>query len=169
MTKQLNDKCLFTTFIKSNWFLRPIQFLKKNLAILILISVFNYSFSQKTDSISGQYSSAPIEVVISDIEKQTNYQFFFLEPWTEGITISTKFENDNLNNVLDSILADTSLNYYILETQKRIILLENTIVYDQLPNGFFGYEAITENNSLSQTKTKAPQPTFYTTNSKTAR
>ncbi|MEP2279410.1 TonB-dependent receptor, partial [Maribacter sp.] len=88
-------------------------------------------------------------------------------PWTEGITISTKFENDNLNNVLDSILADTSLNYYILETQKRIILLENTIVYDQLPNGFFGYEAITKNNSLSQTK--APQPTFYTTNIKTAR
>jgi hypothetical protein len=163
-----NNNCLSFTSITQNLSLKNVKFKNLSFTLLILFTLFS-SYAQELSTINGQYSSIPLEQVILNIEEQTDYKFYFLNPWARGIKVSSSFENENLTNVLQSILEDTSLNFYILDSSKRILLLENTIIYDELPKGFFGSEEVTQTTSYSQNRTNAPPPTFYNINSQTKR
>ena len=169
MINHRNNDCKPHAIITQNLSFRILKLNANLLLILLLLAPLFYSHAQDLSTINGQYAAAPLEEVILDIEKQTDYKFYFLDSWTTGITVSSSYKNESLNSVLQSILDNTTLNYYILTSSKRIILLENTIVYDELPKGFFGNEEIVSANSNSQDRNNAPPPTFYNTTKRTKR
>ncbi|WP_431111585.1 STN domain-containing protein, partial [Winogradskyella poriferorum] len=72
------------------------------------------------------------------MEQQSGYTFFYLDDWLKGIAVPGNLEGLELTDALDVILEGTTLNYYMLDTEKRVFLLQNGIIYDELPNGFFG-------------------------------
>ncbi len=97
------------------------------------------------------------------LEGDTGYRFFFLEDWITDIEGKTFDGNENLNDILTELLEGTDLNFYILESEKRVFLLKNAVVYDQLPNRFFGntqdsVSTANENTSV----TNLPPPIFLT-------
>lgn len=106
--------------------------------ILILLSLVNFAFAQQdTTRISLSLSNSNIEEVLDEIQESTHYQFYFVKDWLQGYSYSGVFEEEVLDQLLDEILRDTPLNFYILD-DKKVILSKNNLIYDQLPNGFFG-------------------------------
>ena len=162
MTNQQNDSCFSRTALKNNSYNNIL------LTLFFLLGIF-IGQSQKLPSISGQYLATPLEEVIVDIEKQTDYKFYFINTWVNGVTVTKTFDNENINIALQAIFENTSLNFYIVETSKRIVLLENTIVYDELPNGFFGREELELENVITKQKSNVPLPTFYNTTNQNKR
>ena len=149
MTDQTINNSLFKTFIAPSMFVCEVTLFKRTVVNLVLLLTLCTSYSQQTTAINGQYSNTPLTSVLTDIEEQIGYQFYYLDSWIQDISVTANFENENLTTALQLLFAETSLNFHVLEADKRIILLENTIVYDDLPNGFFGQEEVVEENKYN--------------------
>jgi len=112
------------------------DFMKKY-ALLIFIFYSCNIWSQDDKLLTISFDNANLGNVLSEIEKQTGYQFYYIDSWlTPYSNISGRYEGVLLETVLDAILKDTILNFYI-SSDGRIILTRNSIIYDILPKGFF--------------------------------
>lgn len=96
-----------------------------------------------SQNITAKFKNSSLKNVIISIEKQTEYQFFFVEDWLKDITITTEFKDVSVESVLNEILKNTNLNFYISD-DKKIILTQYNIIYSELPDGFFGDYSETE-------------------------
>lgn len=106
-------------------------------AFVILLVTKNLHAQQDTVNISLSFSNAEMKNVLLEIEAVTSYRFYFLEDWLKDKTFSGSFQEDSVENILNEVFKGTVLNYFILDNEK-IILTQNNIIYDHLPNGFFG-------------------------------
>ena len=128
--------------------------------IIFFLGFTCHIFAQEiSDRVSLTTSDAPIESVLVQLETQTGYTFFYVAEWLEGLQLSANFIDEPIDSVLDSIFADTVLNYYITDDYK-VILVRNTVVYDALPNGFFGI-ADSIQITTQQEAVPAQAPIFY--------
>ncbi|MEM7186147.1 MAG: TonB-dependent receptor [Bacteroidota bacterium] len=93
--------------------------------------------------------------VLDRIERETDYRFFYLETWIEGIKVSGDFQDRNLDEVLTDLFDDTLLNFY-MGTDRQIILTQNNSIYDELPQGFFKRNTGVVNADPSEETIKAP-------------
>ncbi len=130
------------------------------LLILLFLAVLPL-VGQESGALSGVYNQVSLQEVILDLEKKSGYNFFFLKDWITQDSITTMFNNEAIVSVLEKVLDGTTLNFYILENEKRIIILENTIVYDELPLYFFGRDSSNVNVQTTSGVRNAPPPTFF--------
>ncbi len=108
------------------------------LLIIILFFSFNLSFAQDNKvKISMSFENSSVKDVLDGIEEITNYKFYYIESWLEGELVSGDYENISINIILTDILRNTVLNFYFLNNEK-IVLTHNNIIYDNLPESFFG-------------------------------
>lgn len=113
----------------------------KEILLPLFFLAFLWTSAQDTPVTNG----TPLKQVILELEAKTGYQFFFVDDWLSDKRILLPSGEASLSDRLDTILAETDLNYYIQEDEKRVVLLQNTIIYDELPLYFFGRnDSITE-------------------------
>ena len=93
------------------------------LVITVPISTLNAQETTTSDNRSNGLKEA-----ILALEERTGYRFFFVEEWLKGKTANTINANADMVTALEQLLADSDLNYFILEDEKRVILLQNTII-----------------------------------------
>jgi hypothetical protein len=117
--------------------------------------------AQEQIRLSGNFTNSSLKDILLDIEEQTNYNFFFMDEWVESETISVKYDALPLEEILQTVLAPTSLNYYIKEDEKRIFIVNNTLIYEELPYGFFGIQEAAMPDSMPVRQVNAPPPAFY--------
>ncbi|TLF43308.1 TonB-dependent receptor [Maribacter aurantiacus] len=79
----------------------------------------------------------------------------------EDEKVTLRYNAMEVSEVLDGILESSAYNYYIKEDEKRIFIINNSIIYDELPDGFFNDLEKGEGDSLIVQKSNAPPPTFY--------
>ncbi len=105
---------------------------------LLLLFISTFIFAQEnTDIISIEYSNINRKAALEKIESITNHKFYFEEEWLDNkVLISGNYQNKPLTEVISGILEDTNLNFFI--DKKRIILTQNSIIYDKLPENYFG-------------------------------
>ena len=96
-----------------------------------------------------------------ELQDKSGYSFFYLDDWIENIEIEQNFQDATVSEILDAVLSDTSLNFYILEEEKRVFLLQNTVIYDKLPPSFYQTLDTLENTTVVQDQRNIPPPTFY--------
>ncbi|MBI6120285.1 TonB-dependent receptor [Salegentibacter maritimus] len=120
--------------------------MKQQLLFLSFMIMPFVSFSQE-ETFSINAEGITLKEVLLEIESQSNYTFFFVDSWLDADPISVNFQNKPLNTILTEVFKDTYLNYYVYKNQ--IILTPNNLVYDALPEGFFGSENDTMGNSLT--------------------
>ncbi|WP_339697011.1 TonB-dependent receptor [uncultured Marixanthomonas sp.] len=125
----------------------------------MLLFFVQVSVAQDTSTVSVSFNNTPLKEALSTIEKQTEYHFFYLDKWLEGKTVSGNFDNTTMDTLLIELLDKTVLNYYITK-DKRIILTQNSLVYDKLPEGFFPTEEI-DTIAIEKEVTEAYSPIFY--------
>ncbi|MFS4491679.1 TonB-dependent receptor [Maribacter sp. 2308TA10-17] len=106
------------------------------LAFLLLLSV-NFLLAQDdTERVSLSFTDSSIQNVLSTLEQSTSYQFYYVDNWLGAKLVSGSYEDTPVTEVLNDLFQNTTLNFYILDNEK-IILTQNNIIYDQLPNRFF--------------------------------
>ncbi len=87
----------------------------------MLTGFANDSYAQKV-RISLEMNNAPLSKVITEIKRQTEFEFAY-DSDLESITfnkVSVKASNENIEQILNTVLAGTDVNYRIID---RIILL----------------------------------------------
>lgn len=97
---------------------------------------------QDAPSITIRFNNVPLKEAILQLEEQTESSFFFEEAWLNNHFVTKSFDQQALKTILDGILQNTNINYFI--KGDRIILLNNSIVYPELPADYFGEEELQE-------------------------
>ena len=110
--------------------------MRKFITLVCIFAYFIGSAQESDPKISINYNDASIGEVLSLIEEKTNFNFYFVPDWLESDPITGSYEDTPVSVVLNAVLTNTILNYYVLEGNK-VILTRNNIIYDSLPNGFF--------------------------------
>lgn len=111
------------------------------LTLLLLASIQFISAQDSSPKISISFENLSKKEVLLKIEEQTNYKFYYVNDWLDDNLISGNFENVALSDVLDAVFKDSVINYYV-SANNEIILTQNNLIYDELPEGFFGNSAI---------------------------
>lgn len=94
---------------------------------------------QQEPQLTLSYENASFGSIIEKIEQISDYRFFFVENWLGSKKYTNTFDKVGIKEILDTIIAKTDLNYYIID-RTNIVLLQNRVIYNQLPDGFFGKE-----------------------------
>ncbi|MGO4772525.1 TonB-dependent receptor domain-containing protein [Flavobacterium sp. W22_SRS_FK3] len=130
--------------------------MKKITLLLFLFALHHITYSQViSDKVSVEFKNANLRTVIQNIEETSYFKFYFDERWLESdsIAITKQFKEVRIAEVLDEVLQNTSFNFYISEN--KIILTNNSIIYNQLPDDYFGIPLEKDENGI------AIAPIFY--------
>lgn len=111
--------------------------MKKIFFCLFIFTALNLS-AQNEKKLNLSFADATIKEVLLEVERQTAYRFYFVESWLPEKRVSGKFEDVEVEELLQQLLDNTLLNFYV--HKNRIILTRNNIIYDELPENFFGNE-----------------------------
>lgn len=135
-------------------------YVKKNFLFIIFGLLAHLIYSQD-QTITLTAENVSLKTLLLELEKQSDHQFFFLDDWLAEKTVTINLQDQPLNDALNSLLTNSDLNFYIANDEKRVFLVENTIIYDELPQGFFGR---TVDSSLTDQRTariSKPPPIFF--------
>ena len=117
----------------------------KGLAAFILsIILFQTCWSQETGTVTIAFDQTPLEEALISIETKSDIKIFFERSWLDSVFVSGEYNNITLPEVLDDILKETSIKYFLNGDQ--VILTQGLTIVDELPKGFFG-ESVTEQNT----------------------
>ncbi|MDZ7614667.1 MAG: hypothetical protein U5K51_13935 [Flavobacteriaceae bacterium] len=110
--------------------------LKKIFAFLFLLYV-SFSFAQTDkDKITIQFENAKKIDVLHQLEKISEYRFYYLPSWIDSTLVSGNYSNAAVNTILFDLFKESVVNYYV-SADKRIILTSNSYINDNLPGNFF--------------------------------
>lgn len=110
----------------------------KKLLFIFFIFFQITSFSQiKNDSITISFNNETISQSLKKLEEKQNLTFYFDNKWleTEKKIITENFNKTSLENILNTLFTNTSLNYYI--DINKVILTQNRIIYDYFVDNYF--------------------------------
>ncbi len=133
--------------------------MKKLLFVIFFINLYIIHGQDNISEISITYNNSSLEDVINQIESTTGYHFYYVKDWLGEEQISGSYVKAPLTRVLDDIFKETILNYYILEN-KEVVIIRNNIIYNNLPENFFGQKA-NESDQITQKLKSKINPSFF--------
>ncbi len=131
----------------------------RNILFAFVLFSFSLTYSQNQEKkISIQFEHLTKLDVIKKIESKTSYRFYFIESWFDNELISRNYDQIRLSSILNDLFKNTDINYYI-SSDNKVILTQNSLIYDSLPNDFFGKNKTT-------TSSGKPKPVYYSEKTK---
>lgn len=110
----------------------------KKLTTLLLIIISTCAIAQdNSNKISVSFDNTKLIDAIGLIETKSGYRFFYLKHWLEEVLISGNYEDEEAIKVLENVLRNTVINFYITDS-RTIILTKNSEIKDTLPKDYFG-------------------------------
>ena len=126
------------------------------LVLLFCTVIFGQELERKY---SFQFSNKSILEVLETIEKESDVVFYYDSKWFYGQTVSGNFNQSTLSEILEEIFKETTLNFFQYDDYK-IILTQNSIIYKELPEGFFGREEVDSLAEISNVISVTSNPVF---------
>ncbi|MEW4923994.1 carboxypeptidase-like regulatory domain-containing protein [Algibacter sp. 2305UL17-15] len=123
----------------------------KTICVFILFSQFLIAQTGKKISIS--FEEVTVIDALLQLEQVSDYQFYFDDNWFNKSLISKSFQDADITYILDEILVETPINYFILHN--KIILTKNNAVRNTLPPNYFNSDVDREEEQ-EQLEAKAP-------------
>ncbi|SDS16609.1 TonB-dependent Receptor Plug Domain [Polaribacter sp. KT25b] len=118
--------------------------MKKSLLLITLFFTVHFVYSQE-EKISIEFNNLSQLKAIELLEQNTNYQFYFIDNWfVDKKTITKKFTNVNIQDILDVIFKNSDLNYFVFEKNK-IILTKNSRIHSSIYKDNKVNETLNEN------------------------
>ncbi len=114
-----------------------------NLSLSLLFCI-SFSFAQNTENLSVSLENINLKDALLKIEKESDLSFYFIDGWLEKNVISKTYNDKSLTFILNDLLKDSSINFYIYND--NVVLTNNSTIYSKLPEGFFKKE---ENSAAS--------------------
>ncbi len=122
---------------------------------LLFLIVFTVD-AQNQEKIDLQFSNLPLKEVLLQIETKTNFKFYYNEAWLPQQPVSGTYTNISLEELLKDLLDKTLLNFHFLNG--RIILTQNSVLYEELPDNFFGNRDV---QVVEQEQEETYNPVFF--------
>lgn len=133
--------------------------------LFIVLSFFSIAAQEVVKPISVSFDNVSLKEAFESIEETSNYRFYYPKSWLGATMVDADFKNLSIEEILEGILHNTTLNFYVLDGNK-VILTQNSIIYDEFPKGFFGKY----NDSIASTNFEIDElnnaPIFYDDNIK---
>ncbi len=107
------------------------------LLLILLISCLDVH-AQKHQDFTVQFDHTPLKDAVLQLENLSSRTFYFDEDWLKGYFVTKNFEKEPLQNILNGIFENTNINYLLKDD--KVILVNNTYVFTELPNNFFNEE-----------------------------
>jgi len=132
------------------------------LILIVLIFSATWAYAQDgTEKVSLTFENSTRTEVLEQLETLTPYKFFFVESWFDNLKISGQYEGTALRLILNDLFTNTVLNYYFSDNYK-VVLTQNNLIYDDLPDDFFG-------RTDQEDQEDSSKPIFYSEQAATAR
>jgi hypothetical protein len=96
--------------------------------------------AQRAVRISGHFSGAAFDQLVTAIEQQTDYRFYYDKKWTDTLKTNIVADGMTVGMALDHIFSKTPL-YYTIDSDNRIFITRERQILADLPPGFFGESA----------------------------
>lgn len=135
--------------------------MKKSLIFVSILLAFQFISAQNDSIQTPQNVQNSLKTALNQLEAKTGFKFFYDENWLQSIPAKANISNLDLTDALNELLKDSSLNYYVLNDEKRVILIQNGIIYDALPKGFFGQSDSIQNTRNTVYQEQVANPVFY--------
>ena len=129
--------------------------------ILLIFSAASAYAQDGTEKVSLTFENSTRVEVLEQLETLTPYRFFFVESWFDNLKISGQYQDTALRLILNDLFTNTVVNYYFSDNYK-IILTQNNLIYDDLPDDFFG-------RTDQEDQEDSSKPIFYSEQAATAR
>src|SRR5690606_1195161 len=130
------------------------------LFLLLFVFYFQQSHSQASNGdLTFNFVGISKVEALERINSETDFQVYFLKEWFSDSPIQKSYVNKDLEFIVKDLLEGTTINHYLIPPDK-VILTNSNLVYDQLPDGFFGRDDIKDDIVEQAT---APSPVFYPT------
>lgn len=131
--------------------------MRKKLVFLMLMLTGSFALAQGIPNVSIDAANKPLQDVVTELENQSGYTFFYISDWFTEISITGTYTDFALDEALKNILKNTDLNFYISDS-RQVFLTRNSVVYDALPRDFFGQEEIEKltDDELEERSISAP-------------
>ena len=110
-----------------------------------------FGYAQEAQQrISISFEDTELMEVLVEIEESSDYRFFFLDQWLTGIKITCDYQDTPIKEVVNGILKNTDIHFIFMENN-QVVLTKNNLVYDKLPNDFFGKKEDLAENEMKDT------------------
>jgi hypothetical protein len=110
--------------------------MKTKIAVFVASILFALHVrAQDTKVVSGNFNSFTFAQLVSEIESQTNYHFYYNPISTDSLLIRSNFSNARVSDILNEIFTGTSLHYAIHDN--AIFITQEREILTALPPGFF--------------------------------
>ncbi len=134
--------------------------MKKLLLVFVLFCIQNAFSQDNTAKFSFDFNELNRKEIIQQIENSSSFKFYFEESWIETIKITKSYKDATINAILTDLFDRTDLNFLILN--KKVILTKNVVIYDKLPENYFG--AAMHDSIKKEEKQEIINPVFYNQN-----
>lgn len=109
--------------------------MRLGLTLILCFVVANLFGQTNSKLLSIEIVDKPLSEVLSEIEQHSEYQFYYAEDWLDKTPITKTYSDLSLQEILDDLLSQTPINYFI-SRDNRIILTLNNSINANLPEGF---------------------------------
>ncbi len=126
--------------------------MKKNILLFVVLfgTVFELA-AQDGRNITIAFENTPLKEALLRLEEHSGASFYFEEAWLREHRVTKGFTGQDLTSILDGLLEGTSINYFI--KGDRIILLNNSMVYPELPQDYFGEDVLKKEIAQEEART----------------
>ncbi len=122
---------------------------------LIIHGLSTLSLSAQDDKIiSAEFKNLKFEEFVSQIEKSTDYRFYYNKIWTDSLTVNLSVLRKTVPEILDEIFLGTELKHAIDNNHYIYVSLGQSMAIE-LPIDFFG------EGELKGQRTNAQEYTIY--------
>lgn len=114
---------------------------------IVFCLIFFSGFAQvsKTE-ITIDFQDITMQEAIKEIEKKSDFKFYYAEEWFDTKTINKTYNDVTISDLLEDLLKETALNFFI-STDGRVILTMHSIIYEDI-HVSFKQDSISENTSI---------------------
>ncbi len=78
--------------------------------------------------ISGSFDKTPFRNIVGQIEKETDYRFFYEEAWIDSVTVTGEFANATVPAFMKQAFRNSRIQYFV--DSLRIILTNNVPIIE---------------------------------------
>lgn len=109
----------------------------RTITILFALFLCQVIFAQiGNEKLSISFKEASAEDALKQIERVTDYRFFYIDSWLQNQSVSGDYQHITVRELLKLIFEETVINFYFYE-DNRVILTQNSIIYDSISDDFF--------------------------------
>ena len=105
--------------------------------LLFSLLIVSSAHAQRTQLISGKFTSTRFDQVVETIEQQTAYRFYYDKRWTDSLLVNITVDRKPVTEMLQQIFSGT-IFHFAIDPDNRIFITRERPILAHLPVGFFG-------------------------------